>query len=650
MTWLVIALSLALLPHLLRLPVWFALLFSGSVVERVSHFWIKRPPFPRWIRILLTLGSLLGVALTHGRLLGRQAGVTLLCVMLALKLLETYQRRDVYLLITLAYFVVITQFLYNQTIYMVGYMLVTVIFITGTLIVVELQPSRRRLDHIESLGPGLLRHLRNAGWMLAQGVPLMLLLFLLFPRLSSPMWGLPEDAMDAKTGISGEMSPGLISELFIDDSPAFRARFDGPIPPRQLLYWRGPVLWDFDGLTWSRPSMALRSPAEIRIADVNNPLRYTVTMEPSQRNWLFGLDVPVMVPRNGGMQLDHMLYRRRPVIDLTSYEMRSDPGYIMDPELSLMRRRASLALPGGRNPRTHDLAAQWRDELGDNDATLVQRALTMFRQQGFEYSFSPPPLGIDTVDDFLFETRNGYCEYYASAFTVLMRSAGIPARVVTGYQGGYISEQGDYLLVRNSDAHAWSEVWLEGRGWVRVDPTAAVAPDRISLGALAAFPSGRGLLDFSWVWQLRNRLDAIHNFWNDWVVEFNRLRQRSLFKEFGIDDLNPAYATAVLVVFAVLFIGFVTRLLWRAQWLGGLDQTAREYARFCRKLERAGLPRRPSEGPRDFGRRAVLRFTPVRREISAIIDRYVALRYGRGGGDAASLRLLVNRLRVRRAS
>ena len=627
--WLITALTLVLAPHLPRLPLWFSLLYLATALERVSHFFVKRKPIPSWIRIILTFAAMIGVVITYGGVLGRQPGIALLCVMLALKLLETYRRRDIYMLITIAYFVVVTQFLQSQSFYMVGYMLGTVVFITGTLIVVELQPSRRAAPQGSALlTTGLFSHLKNASWMLAQGMPLMIALFLLFPRFSSPLWGLPQDALDGKTGINDEMAPGLISELFIDDTAAFRARFDGPAPPARELYWRGPVLWNFDGLTWTRPSFAIRSPATVDLARVTDPLVYEVTLEPTQRNWLFALDVPVVVPPKGGLQLDHTIYQRRPIIDLTTYNMRSDPDYKVDENLMLVLRNAALALPPNRNPRTFALAQQWRSE-GDDDRAIVQRALRMFKEQEFAYSFNPPPLGIDTVDDFLFETRNGYCEYYSSAFTALMRAAGIPARVVTGYQGGYYSEEAGYLLVRNSDAHAWSEVWLEGEGWVRFDPTAQVAPERIFTGALSAIPGRRSTLDFSWVRQARNRFDALHSFWNQWVLKFDMSRQRSLLQPVGVDNFETRQAVIMLIIVCAGLVAFIMRVLWRVQWLGGFDPVARVYARFCRKLERSGLSRKPAEGPRDFGLRAIRRFGHREDAIRLIIDRYVALRYGR---------------------
>lgn len=638
--WVIAGLVLVILPHLLRLPPWFPVLFLAAAAERMSHEYFRRRALPGWLRLALTLGAVVAVAATYQTILGRQAGVALLCVMIAMKLLETYRRRDVYLLISLGYFVAVTQFLFSQAIYLVVYIFIAVFFLSGTLVVSEVQPSRVRGRRAGSAGIGAV--LRNVGLLLLQAVPLMIIMFVFVPRLSSPLWGMPEDALDAKTGVSGEMSPGEILTLFIDDSPAFRVTFEGAIPPPEARYWRGPVLWDFDGTTWTRPNMALRSPAQIASERIGNPYRYTVTMEPTERRWVFGLDVPVQRPRRGRIQLDHTMYRREPIIELISYEMISDPNYVIDPELSPMRRRSALALPAGFNPRSVELAESWRATYADDDRAIVRAALGLFNES-FIYSYQPPPLGRHTVDDFLFETQEGYCEYFSSAFTFLMRAAGIPARVVTGYQGGWYNQPAGYMLVRHSDAHAWSEVWLEGAGWTRVDPTAAVAPERVREGALRALNVQRAPFDFAWVRDLRNRLDAMHNFWNEWVLKFNRTRQKNLFRPAGIDNFEARYGLIVLTVLGGLFIALVMRWLLKTQWIGGLDAASREYARFCRKLARAGISRRPSEGPRQLQQRAARALPTLADAISGITDLYVRLRY-------RDTRLRADRLaRLRRA-
>ncbi len=633
MYWLLSSLMLVIIPHIIRLPFWYMGIFLIAAVMRISQLKHQRKAIPGWIKLLITLLALFGVLMEYGTLLSRQANIALLCIMLALKIMETNKRRDIYLLISMAYFVVITQFLFDQSFYMVAYQLSVVVIITTTLIVIEQQPARQlSLTHDPvSQGKGSL--LKSSGKMLVYGIPLTFAMFVLFPRLNTPLWGLPQDALSGKTGISDEMEPGKILELFIDDSPAFRVEFEGPIPPQSQLYWRGPVLWDFDGRKWTRPR-PIGFFARVDESRVTNPLNYTVTMEPTQNYWLFGLDYPTRPAENTLMEIDHTMYKRRPLTRILTLEMQSDPDYRADLTLWRGVRRASLELPPDFNPRTIALAEQWKQDLVEPEA-IIRRALQMFNQEGFEYSYNPPPLGRDSMDDFLFETRSGYCEFYSSAFTVLMRAAGVPARVVTGYQGGYINDDADYVLVRQSDAHAWSEVWLEGEGWVRVDPTSAVAPDRVDLGALATLNGRRGFFDFEWMRALKNQFDAIQRFWNQSVVKFDSARQRALLSPLGIDDLSPSRSVIIMVVLSSLIIAIALWRLIRQQEHGHMDRVMQIYADFCKGMKRRGVSPSESEGPRDFAARCKQKLPDIADQIDQITDRYVMLRYA--GNDNRQL-------------
>ncbi|MEM9184438.1 MAG: DUF3488 and transglutaminase-like domain-containing protein [Pseudomonadota bacterium] len=657
--WLVGSMALAVLPHLPRLPLWMPLLFLLAVMERASHFRWKRRPLPSWLRLVLTLLCIAGVWSSYGTILGRQAGVALLCTMLALKLSETFRSRDVFLLISLAYFIVITQFLFDQSIYLAVYLLAVAVIITATLIVNEAQPARDVRTPVRDWH-GAPDVLRRAGWMLLQGLPLMLALFALFPRLGTPLWGVPEDALYGKTGISDHMEPGSIRDLFIDDSPAFRVDFAGDARPSQgRLYWRGPVLWHFDGAAWCREAPCIqddgKDPQPRRIGkilgEVDQPLRYSVTLEPTQQLWLFALDTPVSPPRGFmGLEVDYTLHRTRPVTRTFQYDMTSDTGYQKNTRTDGRLTDRGLQLPNDRNPRTRALAEDLRAQFGEDSRALVTHVLQTFRQENYRYSFTPPPLGFHTVDDFLFETREGYCEYYSSAFTFLMRAAGIPARVVTGYQGGEYMGDPEYLLVRQSDAHAWSEVWLEGEGWVRVDPTAAVAPERVDRGALAALAGQRrGVWDYPWVRELRNQLDTVHRVWTDWVLKFDQARQKALLQPVGIDELSSSTAILLLTGIIITVTTVVMWLLLRVQWIGGLDPASRAYARFCRKLSRRGLPRSAAEGPEDFAERAAAVYGEVAEDIRRITRLYIQQRYARTGDDASLtlLRRAVRSFRVR---
>jgi transglutaminase-like putative cysteine protease len=414
-----------------------------------------------------------------------------------------------------------------------------------------------------------------------------------------------------------------MQELLQNDDPAFRVSFDGALPPRAQLYWRGPVLWQFDGTAWARPEYFASPRNAGNLQPLGATLGYEVTLEPSDRRWLLALDVPVDAPANAVRGADMSLVSRMPVDRLLRYRATSSPKYLLDATLDRGQRRLALQLPAEFDPRARELALRWRDELHSDDA-IIKAALTFFHNEFF-YTLTPPLLGRDSVDDFLFETHRGFCEHFSSAFTFLMRAAGIPARVVTGYQGGYYNAAGGYLLVRQSEAHAWSEVWLEGRGWVRVDPTAAVSPQRVELGALAAAGASAPWYQANWLLGLRNQLDLVNRVWNDVVVEFSSLRQQNLLTPFGIDKAEYTDLVGVLIGATTLLLGLFTWWTLRAPRTT-LDPLDAAYARLCRKLARAGVLRAANEGPRAFARRIAA--TPLRgAAVADLLNQYIDLRY-----------------------
>lgn len=625
MMWLLSSLALVVAPHLQRLPLWFLGLFLSACALRLWQLKHQRRSIPGWIKLALTLLALVGIWLEYGTLLSRQANIGLLCVMLALKIMETAKRRDIYLLISMAYFVAITQFLFNQSFYLTLYLLGVVVVITATLIVIEHQPMRQLSSRHDLQPISTPRLVQSALRMLLFGIPLMAALFLFFPRLGSPMWGVPQDALNGKTGISDEMEPGKILELFLDDSPAFRVEFEGPVPPPAQRYWRGPTLWNFDGRKWTR-MRPMGYAARIDPDQITDPIRYSLTMEPTQNHWVFGLDRPVQLPSRTQMEIDMTMFQRRPITTMLQMDMVSDPDYPVDVTLWQPLREAALRLPEGFNPRTQALADQWREEIGKPEL-IVQRALAMFNQEGFEYSYTPPPLGRHTIDDFLFETRSGYCEYYSSAFTALMRAAGIPARVVTGYQGGFFNEESDYMVVRQSDAHAWSEVWFEGLGWMRVDPTAAVAADRVNLGALDAFGGSRGFFDYEWMRELRNRFDAVQRFWNQQVINFDKARQQNLLKPLGIDNMSLRQSLIALTLICSAILALALWRLIRQQERRDPDRIHQLYLAFQKRMKSLGIEANPAEGPIDFAMRCKAHSPDLADRIDRVIEAYVHLRY-----------------------
>jgi transglutaminase-like putative cysteine protease len=453
---------------------------------------------------------------------------------------------------------------------------------------------------------------------------------LLFPRVQGPLWGLPQINYSAKSGLSESMAPGDVSSLSLSDAVAFRVLFEQPPDKPAQLYWRGPVLWNYDGHTWRAGlNLTARGPA---VESLGPPLRYTVTMESHDRYWMFAIDLPLVVPQGAYLTTDYQLLSRRIIRDRLRYDMASSPRYRVGLDESPGTLRLARRLPPGASPRTRDLVAQWRAQ-GSGDRDVVSRALRMFREQAFIYTLAPPQLGADPVDDFLFKTRSGFCEHYASAFTFLMRAAGIPARVVTGYLGGEINPVDGYVVVRQSDAHAWSEIWLPGEGWVRVDPTAAVSPLRVERGLAAAVPEiDTPLLvrtAFDWLKQGRYAWDAVANNWNQWVLGYTPDRQMRFLGQFGLTNVNWQNMVIILMVFCVLILLALTLALLFRNDERRLEPVQRIYLSYCDALAKRGAARKPSEGPRDFAARVSLQFPELRESAQKISTLYVLLRYGR---------------------
>jgi transglutaminase-like putative cysteine protease len=620
--WITGCLVLVMVPHMLRTPVWVLACFAALASWRVAHATRGIPLPSKWLVVGLSGAMLVAVYASYGTLFGRNAGVALLIVLAGMKLMESRHLRDAYVLSSLGYFLVITNFLYSQSILTGVYMLVVVLIMTATLI--AFCTGRDEL-HARA-------RLRMAATMLAQAAPIMLVLFFLFPRLPGPLWGLPRDAHSAVSGLSESMSPGRISRLSLSDAVAFRVKFEGKAPAPNQLYWRGPVMWHTDGHEW-KSGQSPRSWRSQYVELRGEPTDYTVTIEPHQQFWLFALETPTTIPRGAQMTRDFQLRTLKPVYARRRYQVRSFLAARRS-VTSIEEQSAALALPPGMHPKARALALGWRSEHADDDA-IVARALAYFSGQPFVYTLTPPLLKNDPVDEFLFDTRSGFCENYASSFTVLMRAAGIPARIVTGYQGGELNPLGDYLIVRQRDAHAWTEVWLGDRGWVRVDPTGAVSPRRIQLGMDAAIPptmgpAGLDLPPGGPLWETlrgwRHGIDAIKTGWNEWVLGYGTNRQYELLAFFGVDAGNLSALSMAMFATVGGMLGFLALwLVWRRP--APVDPVARVYQRFCRKLARTGIVRRGSEGPRDFAARAAFARPSLREAVERITAMYVALRY-----------------------
>jgi transglutaminase-like putative cysteine protease len=617
-------LAIVLLPHLTRFPVWESLFLATIVVYRLLATLRQWRPLNRWGRAALTLGSFGAIYASFGNIAGQSAGTALLAAMACLKLTELNSRRDMLVMVLLLYFLLITHFLFSQEMWTVAYLLVCAVLITALLV---------EANHPDSALP-LRVPLRTAGRLVAQALPLMLLLFVLFPRVPGPLWGLPSDAGAAQSGLPDEMQPGDIQNLIENEAVAFRVHFNGPVPPPELLYWRGPVLSHFDGKKWDA-GVVLEGQA--RPWEVSGEgYAYEITLEPQRRRWLLALDLPDSgsVPADASITASYQLVARNEVRERRIYRLVSHPHYrIALGALSPVERYDYLQLPQGYNPRTLALARRWREE-GKDDTQIIAALLEMFRGKDFYYTLSPPKLGRNSVDEFLFDTHRGFCEHYAGSFATLMRAAGIPARVVTGYQGATRNEVGGYYVVQQSDAHAWTEVWLEGRGWTRIDPTAAVAPSRVDKGIGAALegsgslpayldPSRRG---FHMVAMIKARLDWVDDQWNHWVLGYGPDVQQQVLSRLGLDDWSNMILALTFGTSIVL--GLLSALLAR-QFLPRreTDPVQAQWLKLRGRLRRAGLEQAPGEGPRDFSGRVAQARPELAEAMQRACGLYLRLRY-----------------------
>lgn len=637
--WVIAGLALAVLPHVPHLAPWTFSFAAAAAALRVT-IEVKRWSLPpRWLRIVAALGAIFGVLLTYRTLNGVEAGTALLVVMAGMKLLETRTVRDLTVIVFLSYFALFSAFLYNQELMRLPYMLLCAWLLTATLMRVHQSAADMPVREAVSL----------TGKMFLQALPLAVLLFLFFPRLPGQFWAMPARSQ-ATTGLSEEMSPGDVSELSLSGEIAFRAHFAAALPPPRERYWRGPVLHDFDGRAWrTTRSGFVAQPLEID----GEVYDYRLTLEPHQRRWIFPLDVVAGWQGRGiSRTADFQLLSREPIATLRSFELRSGTRYRIAGTLPQVMRKADTRLPPDRNPRSIALAHSLRAGA-PSDARFIEAVLAMFRDQDYFYTLEPPRLAADSVDDFLFNTRRGFCEHFASAFTMLARAAGIPARVVTGYQGGEFNPMGGYLIVRQSDAHAWSEVWLEGRGWVRVDPTAAIAPERIERGIDAAMSAGepvpgRRLRASPVLSQLRLAWDAMNTFWNNQVVEFGEQQQHWLLERLSIEQPRWEYLGAALLAILGGFFAILSAwLAWRFR-PAPRDPVASVYDRLCILLARHQVARQPHEGPNDYLVRAQATLPQLAASLEEIRALYVRLRYGPDPLDSelSRLKYLVGRLKA----
>jgi transglutaminase-like putative cysteine protease len=621
---------LVLAPHAGHLPLWVSALCGATLAWRVLITMRGTRMPPALVLLPLAVSAMAGILITYKTLFGRDAGVAMLVLLVTFKMLEMRVKRDLFVVIFLCYFLVLTNFFYSQSILTALQMALTMV------VLLTAQLSYQFTGAV----PPLRRRLQMGAKILVLALPLSVLLFYGFPRIEGPLWGMPGDANAGRSGLSNSMSPGNLSNLAQSEETAFRVRFFDPVPAQVDLYWRGVVMGNFDGRTWSqvRPSpVVLKAAVQVR----GKAVRHQVTLEPSNSRWLFALDLPGALPL-----LTRHQAKWSPELEMTAqsaldqrvrYDVASFTDYRLDASFTLQDALRWLALPDGFNPQALRYGQQLRREA--DPVRRAQLVLERFRRDNYVYTLEPPLLGRDAVDEFLFDTRAGFCEHYAGAFVFLMRAAGVPARVVAGYQGGEINPVDGYLTVRQSDAHAWAELWLPGRGWLRVDPTAAVAPERVRRSLARALPRTppfgiaalSGLSELtngkdSWLGKLRFQWSALNNGWNQWVLNYSPERQRGFLDSLADAFWNARTGAATLMVLLLLILANKLRARGQGDPIDAL------YSALCGQLAAMHMARAVDEGPTAYAQRlaALPLAAPQQAAIARFLALYSAHKYGPG--------------------
>ncbi len=631
--WLLLTLALILLLHSLNLPIWVVLmsaLFGAWRYLILRKNW-QLPKILVLAPITILIG--LGILLTFKGQFGRDTSLAMLIAMLSLKLLEAKTKRDYILVVVLGYFLVGNLFLFNQSVFTFLVSIPPLMLLTAALIQLNLQTQ----------APALFV-LKQSGKMLLQAVPLMLILFVLFPRIPGPLWSLPQNAHGGigLPGLSDSIKFNQVSQNAMDDSVAFRVKFKGKTPPQKQLYWRGPVLWISANDEWNISNQTgLISQEPLAVAGA--ALEYSITLEPHNQKWLLMLDMPSKIPEFATFTHDYSVVAKEPIVTRIRYDATSYTQYRLGGQrLSRREKNFSLQLNDGENPRTIALGEQWRDL---NAQDTVNAALTLFREKDFYYTLNPPILGKNPIDDFLFNSKRGFCEHYAISFVTLMRAAGLPARVVTGYQGGELNPNDNFLIIRQMDAHAWAEVWLKDRGWVRVDPTAAVSPARVERGLVEAarvarpapgqtkpetshLPMTTRSKDVPFIHNALLRWDSIDNGWNQWVIGYNQKKQQSFLSSIAGKKVTTE-TMLIWLICAMMLLGISTLLVIYQKNQAKLSRAQKLYAQFVRKCRRVDLQPQPFEGALDFAARAARTLPHQRDELIEIAQAYNQLQYSK---------------------
>ena len=599
-----------------------------------------------FLRLPLAVLGLGGVLVYWGGKLGPLPGTALLSLMLGIKSLEIKGYRDRVITLYTALFLLFVTVLFHQSLLIGLYILIASWILFSALCILNGQQPRPALS--------------SSGRILAQALPLALVFFLLFPRLPGSLFGLTQDPATGRTGLSPTLSPGSISQLIPSNAPAFRAQFQGQPPERDKLYWRAAVLRDYDGHKWTSGHSDISWDGRDGSVSGSTPkekFKVHIALEPHNSRMLPALDIPVLASDKTFLLPGQVLRAKNKVKQAWAYNVTSVPDFQW-PSLSAAERRACLALNSRSNPRTRKVLAERLPAQASAEDRLHE-ITQFFKSQRFAYTLSPPKLPRnDPIDAFLFETRAGYCEHFAQAFVWMARAAGLPARIVVGYQGGEYNPLAEFILVRESDAHAWAEVWLPGRGWTRTDPTSLIVPARIEQGTRHIHPElyASPLWDtkgLQWIHSGWNRVqmawDALNYSWREWVIEYSNQKQSSLLSALGLhDDIRKLLPQLILIALCA-FLGFM--LFMAAVLLTGgnkdQDQAQRLYLRFQKKLKSAGIQPFIHEGPMDLADRVSMLRPDLKAEVQNIVSLYISQRFGPQSSDQGfrQLRKAVRRFR-----
>ncbi len=660
---------LVLAPHAMHFPLWISLLCSLLLLWRA---WItvrgKRLP-SRWILVPMLMLSMMALYGTYQTFSNREASVAVLAILLAFKLIEMQTRFDLFVVIYSSFFLMLANFLYSQTVVVVLMMLLAIIL----LFTVQLS-----LQYSGAMA-ALRRRFYLSALMALLAMPLAGMLFLFFPRIQeNSFWNSLEDAHAAQAGLPTSMAPGTISNLALSDDVAFRVKFFDSVPSANNLYWRGVVLGNYDGRTWTQ----IQNPntqQSVSLTTRGMPIRHQITLEANRRNLLLALETPKIAPEVNGhaakIMPDRQIVLSVPIDQRVRYEAVSYLDYSLQANASPSDMQDWLAIPPGLNPRTLQLAEKLRQQLrssnrankvhnvNNEELILLNAVIHFFHQNKFRYTLEPPLLGENAVDDFLFSTRSGFCEHYAGAFVILMRALHVPARVVTGYQGGELNPVDGYLTVRQSNAHAWAEIWVEKRGWMRVDPVVVIAPERIETdlkmrGLHSVLQAIYDMTEHGWLAKVRMQIhmyrDTAVNAWNQWLLNvksvsgweeewgniFNPLNTFNTFSTFNkfttFNALDKAefnwrkpmmWIAILLIVLPIILIGL--RLRKKTDSIDVL------YVSLCQRMALRGYPREINEGPQAYASR-LSKILPAEnpkniKKKAAVVDFlriYEAMKYG----------------------